>query len=272
MMKEDRALRVTFVGASSALPTADEETAGFVLNGVHLVDAPCGVVRSLLRCGIDPMAIRTVIFTHFHQDHYMGLPQLLFYRGLKASWQGGSELLTLYGPSDIELVVKLTREFLRVDEFPVVWPNLTYQALKPGEVVACSGYRLEAAAANHAVEDLCYRFTDLESGASVVFTGDTAYHEPLSEFARGCDLLIHEASFCGEVSREAVEQTKHSTAAEAARIASKAGAGMLALIHYDAAKAEQALQEARAVFPNTVLAKTGLTLDVRPAGRFEPKI
>lgn len=272
MMKKEKALRVTFVGVSSALPTADEETAGFVLNGVHLVDAPCGVVRSLLRCGIDPMAIRTVIFTHFHQDHYMGLPQLLFYRGLKASWQGGSELLTLYGPSDIGLVVKLTREFLRVEEFPVVWPKLTYQVLKPGEVVEQtsrlrSGYRLEAAKAKHAVEDLCYRFTDLDSGASVVFTGDTAYHEPLSEFARGCDLLIHEASFCGDVPRETVEQTKHSTAAEAARIASLAGAGMLALIHYDAGKAEQTLQEARAVFPNTVLAKTGLTLNVWFGGR-----
>ncbi|MBA2240121.1 MAG: ribonuclease Z, partial [Solirubrobacterales bacterium] len=61
-------------------------------------------------------------------------------------------------------------------------------------------------------------------------TGDTRPCDATLEAARGADLLVHDSSFTHEDVERAFE-TKHSTAREAARLASEAGAAMLALVH-----------------------------------------
>jgi ribonuclease Z len=101
-------------------------------------------------------------------------------------------------------------------------------------------------------------------GRAVVYTGDTRPHLAVIEAARGADLLVHEATFGGDEQERAVE-TGHSTAAEAARVAAEAGARRLALTHissrYNRDTAEL-LAEAKAVFPETVIARDGMTLEV----------
>lgn len=256
------ATRITFLGSAPALPTGEEDSASFVINDVVLVDTPGGVVRSLLRCRLDPLRLKAVVFTHFHQDHYMGLPQLLFHRGLKGASQGDPGPLALYGPSDLARVVRLTHEFLRAAEFPPVWPQVECHPLRPGVKVSLCGLRVSVEASSHAVEGLCYRAVDEATGASVAFTGDTAYHEPVAELARKADLLIHEASLGPNAPQEVVRQTLHSSAVDAARIAALAQVKQLALIHYETEHGQKRLAEAREIFPNTVLARGGLTLEI----------
>ena len=86
-----------------------------------------------------------------------------------------------------------------------------------------------------------------------MLTGDTAPSEDVVAAARGADLLVHEATFCEEEADRA-QETQHSTALEAARIARDAGVHLLALTHlssrYGAGEVER---EARAVFPDTVV-------------------
>jgi ribonuclease Z len=101
-------------------------------------------------------------------------------------------------------------------------------------------------------------------GRTVVITGDCRPSDETVEFARDADLLVHEATFGTEEAARAVE-TGHSTAAEAAEIATRAGVRQLVLTHISARYSQNAvelLDEARAIFPNSVVARDGMEVEV----------
>ena len=101
-------------------------------------------------------------------------------------------------------------------------------------------------------------------GRTLVYSGDTRPHPAVVEASRGADLLVHEATFGGD-EMERARETGHSTAAEAARVALDAGVRRLVLTHISSRynrDAAELLAEARAVFPETVIARDGMTVDV----------
>ncbi len=90
-------------------------------------------------------------------------------------------------------------------------------------------------------------------GRKIVVSGDTRPCDAVREAAWRADVLVHEATFTGEQAERA-RQTGHSTAAQAAELADEADVGMLALTHLSARhRPSDALAEARAVFPDTVM-------------------
>jgi ribonuclease Z len=95
------------------------------------------------------------------------------------------------------------------------------------------------------------------------YCSDTAYHEPLVDLVKGADLLYHEATFTSEM-RERAKETAHSTAADAATIAQKAGVKKLLIGHYSARYQEldPIVKEANAIFPGVMLAEEGKTYPV----------
>jgi ribonuclease Z len=101
-------------------------------------------------------------------------------------------------------------------------------------------------------------------GRRLVFTGDARPSPSTIEIAKGADLLIHEATFADEEAPRALE-TGHSTAREAAEVASAAGVKGLALTHVSARyslSAADLLREAKEVFANTVVARDGMEIEI----------
>jgi ribonuclease Z len=98
---------------------------------------------------------------------------------------------------------------------------------------------------------------------SYAYCTDTAYHEPIIPIIKNCDLLYHEATFMEDKAADAHAKF-HSTAREAATIAKKAGVKKLVIGHFSARykEVESLLGEAREVFPETILAEDGITIQV----------
>lgn len=93
---------------------------------------------------------------------------------------------------------------------------------------------------------------------SYAFCTDTKYTETIIGQIKGVDLLYHEATFASD-NAQLAQKTYHSTARQAAQIATKAGAGKLLLGHFSSRykNLDILLNEAKAVFPNTFLANEG---------------
>ncbi len=107
-------------------------------------------------------------------------------------------------------------------------------------------------------------------GCSVVYCTDTVFSEAAVELARGADLLIHESTFSHAEAAMAIAR-QHSTSTMAAQTALEAGVKRLVLTHLspryvtgNAMTPDDLVAEARAIFPETQVAKDFLTLDVAP--------
>lgn len=98
---------------------------------------------------------------------------------------------------------------------------------------------------------------------SFAYCSDTLYKPELSTIIKGVDLVFHEATY-PEVMLFRAKQTFHSTAQQAAATAKDAQAGKLCIGHYSARvrNEEELLAEAKTIFPNTILAKEGLTITI----------
>lgn len=288
-------LDVVFLGTSGSMPTARRApTALLVRRGGErlLFDCAEGTQRQLLLSAIGLIELREVFLTHYHADHYLGLPGMLKTFALR-----GRELpITVYGPRGLrDLFGSLRR----------IFGKLTYEyelvELRPGDVLRRDEYSLETFPVAHGVSAVGYalvedarpgRFDvaaadalgvpagpargalqrgepvevpggrivrpedvlgDPRPGRKLVLTGDTAPSPEVVEAARGADVLVHEATFL-EAERERARETAHSTAVDAANVAREAGAALLALVHLsNRYSGREAVEEARAVFPETVV-------------------
>jgi ribonuclease Z len=100
-------------------------------------------------------------------------------------------------------------------------------------------------------------------GRKIVYTGDTKPSDKIVEFARGADVLIHESTLSDELLKKA-DENSHSTPSGAAEIARRANVKQLILVHISPRYEDDSvlLEQARKVFPNTIVAKDLLEIEI----------
>ncbi len=113
-----------------------------------------------------------------------------------------------------------------------------------------------------------YKNSDLtfspRKSRSYAYCSDTAFHEPILKVINNVDLLYHEATFT-EDDVDKAEETKHSTAKQAATLANQAGVSKLLIGHFSARYKDLTplLVEAKTIFPNVELALEGENFSIQ---------
>jgi ribonuclease Z len=282
-------LDVLFIGTAGSAPSARRGLpATLVRRGGDrlLFDCGEGTQRQLLK-SIGLIELEEVFITHFHADHWLGLPGML----KTFSLRGREKPLTVYGPPGLKALFNALRVVVGRNTYP-----LELVELEPGDELQRDEYLIAPFAVDHRVTAYGYalveterpgRFDDAKArelgvefgpdfgrlqrgetvngvepsqvmgpprpGRKVVLSGDTAPSERMAVIAHGADLLVHEATFLEEETERAGE-TMHSTALAAARLAAEAEVKMLALTHVSPRYSGGELRdEARTVFENTIV-------------------
>lgn len=264
----------------------------------YLIDCGEGTQERLRVSGFNFQRIGHIFISHLHGDHYLGLMGLissmhLMGRQAPLHVYGPAELKSII---DVQLKASGTwlRYQLHVHVLPtssgeVVHedPHVTVSTLALRHRVPCTGFVFRERAglrrlrAERVREIPQFRRTAVKEGEdlwlpdgshipnadltldplpvrSYAYCSDTAYEPGLIPFIAGVDLLYHEATFTTAMADRAKE-TMHSTAAQAAELALRAGVGRLLLGHFSSRykSADVLLREALTIFPNTLLSFEG---------------
>ena len=233
---------VTIIGTADASLNPAAPTACCLVkvdDKLIMVDVGIGAIRRLRALGVSPADINIILMTHWHLDHFLGLPDILSYPKRKLP-------LMLFGPRPSPLARFYINESLRTSRV-----NLGTVAKCFSK--ECGGVRIAAVPTSHDHESIGWVISDKEGKRKLVYSGDTRPVSEVLEAARGADLLIHEATY---LDREAAfaKAKGHSTPSQVSKLAREANAGGLALIHIKRRNnTSEALEEARRIFPGLLV-------------------
>jgi ribonuclease Z len=233
---------ITFLGTSAASINPFHPTSTCLVQGGDtkiMIDVGFGALRQLHRIQIDSREIDAVLITHWHFDHFAGLPALVKSRK-------STPLLSIYGPKpSIPARIYL---FRLLHSAPIHFEAVTENFSKD-----CGDIHIETVPAAHDVISFGWALTERISGhhrkRRIVISGDTRPTEAIINAAKGADLLVHEATYLGKHASTAYKH-EHTTVSEAANLAIKARVGALALTHIARRYSKMnALREAEKIFP-----------------------
>ncbi len=290
-------MEIIFLGTTAAVPSSKRGHVAIALkyhDEVILWDCGEGTQKQLIKSNASYMKIKKIFITHFHGDHFLGLPGLIQTLG----FMGRVEPLHIYGPPGVGKIVrsilKLGRPFDRNFE---IFTHRIYD----GFVLDEKMYRIRCVRVEHSAPAFGLIFEekkdreflvekalelglkpgpvfsrlqrgetvklgekeilpddvlgDIKPGFKVVYSSDT---RPCKNIEQNCKdaWLIHESTFDSE-SEENARDAGHSTCVDAAKIAKNGGARKLFLIHISPRyKSDEILhRQARDIFENTVVTR-----------------
>lgn len=266
-------LSIIFLGTGGSWPTVKRNVSSIAVKRggeIILFDCGEGTQRQFQKSKLSYMQISKVFITHFHGDHFLGIP------GLAQTMQlnDREEPLYIYGPKGL---IKLVSQLLSLGYFKPGYKIVAYE-VKNGDVLDFGEYVIHVLKVKHNVPALAYSLVEnmrpgkfnkpkaLElgvpegplfskiqrgetitlkngkkitpdlvlgpprKGRKIVISGDTKSCEKLIDFSKDADVLIHDATFDSEL-EEVANEHGHATAFQAAEIAKKANVERLYLTH-----------------------------------------
>ncbi len=291
------------LGTASQVPTRYRNHNGYLLrwdDEGFLFDPGEGTQRQMIYAGVTTAAITRICITHFHGDHCLGLAGI----SQRISLDRVPHTVHVYYPGSGQVYYDRLRQASIFHDVAVVEPHpisapgeihgdskLTLSTLPLEHGVEAWGYRLQErdsrtmlperlAAAGVRGPMVRKLMQDGQSevdgrtvlldevslhrrGQSVAFVMDTRVCDNAVELARDVDLLICESTYL-DCDADKAHDHGHLTAAEAAKIAARAGARKLVLTHFSQryTSVEPFVTEARQYFENVVAANDGDTIGV----------
>ncbi len=289
---------VVFLGTGGSVPTRGRGLPCVALRrdgDLFLFDCGEGTQRQMMQAGLGFNRPTTVMISHLHGDHLLGLPGLL----QTMSSFARDKPLELFGPLGIGAYLKSLHGTLGfASTFPV-----KVRELRPDTTVEKNGYDVKTGLAKHDITCLAYaieeknrpgRFHPSEAnrlgvpegplwrelqfgrqvkvdgkivesgqvtgpprrGLKIVYAIDTRPCVAVRLLAKDADLLMHDGGFA-EDRKDKAKAYYHSTAREAASLAKASRARRLALVHISAVTRDDGilLREARRVFKQTIVPK-----------------
>jgi phosphoribosyl 1,2-cyclic phosphodiesterase len=213
---------------------------------IIIIDAGSGVRRLGNRLVAEDRHDYTMIFTHAHWDHIMGFP---FFKPIYIS----ETRISLFGCPFAQGSVKgMISRIMAPPNFPVRFEDITAE-IRYQETCqytfALGSLRVTPIPLSHPNQGMGYRFE--EEGKSFVFLTDNELtyrhpggmeYEDYCSFAKGADLLIHDAEYCTEDYR-LTRTWGHSVYTDALRLALDAGVARLGLFHHNQERTDRAVEE-----------------------------
>ena len=245
----DRVILLGVKGGPAIYPGGPMPTSTLVQMGgkTILVDAGLGAAAGIARAGIALPALDAIFVTHLHSDHYLELGPLLH-----TAWTAGLKRpVPVYGPQGLEeyfagffASMAFDIRTRRADEGrPDLAPLCPLHPMDETSVFRLGDVTVSVLRNHHPPIAESYALRLEAGGRAVVLSGDTAPIPRMEDFARGADLLVHEAmlergirALCdrmGYADDRLFEHImrSHTMAGDAARIAARAGVKALALNH-----------------------------------------
>ena len=266
-------LSIIFLGTGGSWPTIKRNVSSVAVkrgSEIILFDCGEGTQRQFQKSRLSYMQISKIFITHFHGDHFLGLPGIIQTMQLNDR----DKPLHIYGPKGM---IKLVSQLLSLGYFKPGY-NIVAHEVDEGDILDFDEYIIHVLRVKHNVPALAYAFEEsmrpgrfnkskaleldvpegplfsklqrgetitLKSGKKIapdmilgpprkgrkiVISGDTKPCEKLIDFSKDADVLIHDATFDSEL-EDIAREYGHATAFQAAEIAKKANIERLFLIH-----------------------------------------
>lgn len=213
-----------------------------------VIDCGAGVSHQLAAAGVPIPSVKYIFISHHHSDHNLEYGNL-FYN----AWAAGlSTPVHSFGPKGLEA---MTRTYWELNKFDVETriedegrpdprPLLIAKDIADdGVVLQTADVKVTAFRTPHPpiTDNFAYKFETPDG--IIVFSSDTAYNPKLAEFAKGADVLVHEALYLPAVDRLVIKTRNgatlkkhlldsHTTTEDVGRVAAAAGVKVLVLSHF----------------------------------------
>lgn len=212
-----------------------------------VVDCGLGVTKGLVDQGMQLKDLSLIFISHLHSDHYLELGPLIH-----TAWTAGLKTpVVVYGPTGLDaywqgFLHSMKADIdIRIDDEgrPDLASLIQFRVIDAGIVLQTDALTISAIRTQHPPLVDCFALSFKTASLHVVFSGDTAPIKALEDFARGADLLIHEAMLesalpalmkrVGNGSDKLMAHwlRSHTFAHDAGKTATKAGVKHLALSH-----------------------------------------